>query len=139
MLARARTRQQYDELIEADIVDYLQSSVDRHDLIVSSDTLNYFGDLQEIFDAASGALVSGGVFVFTLEMHYKHSAGTTAEEEPDFHLNVHGRYSHSIGYVNSVMSRAGLVVLADEQVVLRMESGNPVDGLVFSVEKPGSR
>lgn len=125
MLARARQREHYDELIETELVAYLKESRRKYDVIVSADTLNYFGELSDVFIAAVAALKPGGRFFFTLEQHENNS-------ESDFVLNTHGRYSHAIPYVEKLLESSGFGLDALEDVVLRMEVGIPVKGIVVA-------
>jgi predicted TPR repeat methyltransferase len=129
MLAQARDKQVYDEVVQMELTAYLHSRPAAFDAIVSADTLVYFGDLEDAIAAASAALRPGGVIVFTLER-----AG--ADPAPDFHLEMHGRYTHAPRYVEQLLSRHGLtpeIAYAD----LRMESGVPVPGLVVRGRRAG--
>ena len=47
MLARARARKQYDQLVEVELSAWLASRQQAYDLIVSADTLCYFGALEQ--------------------------------------------------------------------------------------------
>jgi len=67
MLMRAAGRGVYDVLVKAELTAFLRERPDAFDLIVSADTLNYFGALEEVAQAAQGALRPGGTLVFTLE------------------------------------------------------------------------
>jgi predicted TPR repeat methyltransferase len=67
MLARARKHEVYHELVEAELTTYLESHGDAFNVIVSADTLVYFGALERVIRAAALALVPPGHFVFTLE------------------------------------------------------------------------
>ena len=96
--------------------------------MVSADTLVYFGDLLEFCKAAASALRSAGLLVFTLE----HAVG---EDNIDYRLELHGRYSHSLAYVKRVLTQSGLTAEA-ESAELRNEAGAPVAGLVVRATKP---
>ena len=67
MLARAKEKNVYDALVQDELTEYLRNSREAFDLIVSADTLVYFGALEDIITAAAGALRPGGLLVFTLE------------------------------------------------------------------------
>jgi predicted TPR repeat methyltransferase len=123
MLAKAAGRRVYEELIEAELVQYLAQRPSSFDLIVSSDTLVYFGDLNPFLQAVRQALLPGGHLVFTLEKW---------EEGMAFKLNIQGRYSHAPGYVETALAQAGLSALSIEDAVLRKEAGSPVLGLVVT-------
>ena len=94
------------------------------DLVVSADTLVYFGDLSEVASAAHDALRPGGMLVFTLEELMSDDGDLAMRLEP------HGRYAHSRDYAERLLKETGFsveIVPAD----LRMESGVPVRGLVL--------
>ena len=67
MLAHAKDKEIYDELIRAELTGYLQDHHDEFDLIVTADTLVYFGALEHVALAAAGALRHGGRLIFTVE------------------------------------------------------------------------
>ena len=128
MLARARARGTYDQLIEAELSDWLASQRDAYDLIVSADTLCYFGSLEGVLSGAARALRPGGLLVFTVER-----AGELVGE---YELHPSGRYSHAEHYVRDGLARATLTLLNVEPVVLRREGGHEVNGLLVSAQRP---
>jgi len=123
MLEKARRRGGYDELVKAELTAFLAGCSQAFDVIVSADTLVYFGDLTAVIEAAAGALRAGGWLVFTLEQ---------SEEEggAGFRLNPHGRYSHTRSYVWGVLERAGFARCSLTAEVLRLEQGEAVPGWV---------
>lgn len=127
MLAQARKKEVYDALAKCELLAYLQNSLEAFDLILSADTLVYFGDLEAVVRAAARALRPGGLFVFTLERADECATG--------FRLEVHGRYSHARAYVEQLLVAAGLEPRLWE-AELRMEAGAPVAGLVVRASKP---
>jgi predicted TPR repeat methyltransferase len=124
MLARARARKAYDELIESELAAWLASRSQEFDLIISADTLCYFGALDQALRGAATALRPGGRLVFTVEK--------AADEVVDYHLDHTGRYTHAEDYVRQALGGSGLDAIAIEQVVLRRERGNEVHGLLAS-------
>lgn len=128
MLAHAEAKHVYDELAQAELTEYLGRHPATFDLIVSADTLVYFGKLDDVLAAAARALRPGGVLVFTLE----HATVGTATG--GYRLELHGRYSHSRDYVEELLCGLGLATKITE-ADLRMESGAPVQGLVIRARK----
>jgi predicted TPR repeat methyltransferase len=124
MLDKARGRRVYDELIEAELTDYLQRCPLTFDAIVAADTLVYFGDLAPVIAAAAAALRGRGILAFTLE-HL-----SAAQDNQEFCLEPHGRYSHSESYIRQVLAASGLAVRSIEPAKLRQEGDRDVMGLV---------
>jgi predicted TPR repeat methyltransferase len=131
MLKLAAEKQVYHELTHAELTQYLQEHPDEFDVIVSADTLVYFGALEQVATAAAASLRPGGVLVFTVE-----EAGEP-EQASSWVLCRHGRYSHGAEYVRRLLSDVGL----DPHMArgeLRRESGLPVAGLIVRATKPGA-
>jgi predicted TPR repeat methyltransferase len=129
MLAAARQKGTYDELVHAELTAYLTSCHRQFDLIVAADTVIYFGDLAPVVSAALADLRPGGLLVFTLE--------ELVEPEPGemFRLEPHGRYSHRHEYVEALLAPYGLDVSVTH-AALRNEGGQPVAGLVVRAISP---
>jgi predicted TPR repeat methyltransferase len=128
MLAHAKEKHVYHVLMKAELTEYLRNHGEAFDLIVSADTLVYFGDLNGIIAALAGALRPNGLLVFTLEHAVADSPGI------DHRLELHGRYSHARTYVEKLLTISGLqpeIIQAD----LRTEAGAPVPGLVIRATK----
>jgi predicted TPR repeat methyltransferase len=129
MLVRAKEKQVYDVLTKADLVEYLRETSETFDVIVAVDALVYFGSLDSAVAAAAGALHPNGLFVFTLER-----APAREDDDTDYRLEMHGRYSHGEAYVRRLLELSGLqpeIAYAE----LRMEAGLPVAGLVVAAKK----
>jgi predicted TPR repeat methyltransferase len=119
MIDQARARNVYDDLVKRELTAYLRDSTGTFDVIVSADTLVYFGPLEEVVAAAANALRPGGRLIFTVE----ELNGT------GYAISQSGRYRHGRDYLERVLANAGLqshIVPAE----LRLEAGDPVPGLV---------
>jgi predicted TPR repeat methyltransferase len=131
MLAQARARNVYDELVKRELTAYLGDSTEAFDVIVSADTLVYFGPLEKVVAAAGNALRPGGRLIFTVEDLID------AEREAGYAISPNGRYRHTREYLERVLANASLrseIVPAE----LRLEAGDPVPGLVMQATKPMS-
>ena len=120
MLDRAAARGVYDELIRADLVEHLQQTAARHDLVVAADVFIYVGDLEPVFAGVRRVLRPGGVFGFTLE---------AAGDDRPVALHAQLRYAHSLPYVQGLASRHGLRLLRADAQPLRQQRSSVTPGL----------
>ena len=130
MLERAAPRQAYDDLVKSELVQFLAERRGAFDLLVSADTLIYFGELAPVFDAAFAALRPGGLLAFTLEALPDDSAA-------DRRLTESGRYAHTQAGVRARLASAGFAAPAIAAVSPRHEGGKPVPGWLVTVRREG--
>ncbi len=104
-------------------------------MIVSADTLVYFGALDDVIAAAAAALAAGRLLrVHRRGARPRYARPTGSPKSGAYCLRPHGRYNHSRAYVERTLVNAGLhPVIARAE--LRLEAGAPVDGLVVRAEK----
>jgi predicted TPR repeat methyltransferase len=129
MLRKARQRDTYDSLHQAELTAFMQNSDVTYDAIICVDTFVYFGKLDEAFVAAESILNADGHLIFTVERH------TRDECADDFRLQDHGRYSHIDEYLERSLAATGLLVQSLTPVIPRMEVGEPVSGLLVVARK----
>ena len=127
MLAQAKRRGCYDQLFQVELAYFLQHEAGAFDLLVSADTLCYFGPLDAVCTAAAAALRSGGAFVFTVE--------ALQDDRAPFCLQTSGRYAHSDAYLLATLLAEGLAVAACDAVTLRHEAGLPVAGWLVTARR----
>lgn len=125
MLEKASALDLYDDLVEADLTVALASRPGAYDVVTAADVLVYIGDLAPALGAAATALRVGGLAAFTVER--THEAG--------YHLTSTGRYEHAPAFVRDAALAAGLTEVSADEVVLRVEQGQPVAGLVWVLRK----
>lgn len=118
MLEMARRRGGYDELVAAELSGYLAQCRQTWDVIVSADTLVYFGDLAPVAAAARSALRAGGWFGFSLE--------SGDDDANAVELTPSGRYRHGRRYLERALREAGFADVRVATDSLRKEGGQPV-------------
>jgi len=128
MLERAAARGVYDALLKSELVQFLVERPGAFDVLVSSDTLIYFGALGPVFAAAHAALRPGGLFVFTTEA-IPDAAGE------DFVLTDSGRYAHTRAGLVRRLADAGLAEPRIAAVCPRHESAREVSGWLVSARR----
>lgn len=124
MLDKARAKGIYDELAEADMVEYLAERPGAFDLIFAADSLIYLGDLRPLIDAAARALVPGGSLAVTLE--------TTAKGAYELHPS--GRFAHA---PRALIAAAApwFSLRASRRAFLRLEAHRRVYGALIVLER----
>jgi predicted TPR repeat methyltransferase len=130
MVALARDRKVYDTLVVEELTTFLRHQGGSCDLIVSADTLVYFGELNQVGAAAALALRRGGHLVFTVERAEPQHAPA------GYRINPHGRYSHTRDYLCTVLAQAGFVKSDIREVCLRKEAEKWVDGWLVCAATP---
>jgi predicted TPR repeat methyltransferase len=130
MLGLARERGVYDELVEADLIDYLGTTSNRFDVVTASDVLTYLGDLSGFFELGAKVLRPGGLIAVVAETLDGGATGQT------FRLNPTGRFSHSPEYLRSLIEDLDLSVAYLRDVVMRWEANQPVPSLVAVARTP---
>ncbi len=128
MLGEAVKRKVYDELHEADAVEYLRGTDEPFDLITAADVLVYIGDLTPLMEAVGHSLSSDGLFIFTTE-----TIGQSG-----YRLLTTGRFGHHRDYVLELAWKTGLEPISVEEVVLREEFDEPVMGELFVLHRSSS-
>ncbi len=129
MLAQARARGLYDELIEADVLDYLRDSAPaRFDLTVAADVFIYLGDLAALFADVARVLRPGGLFAFSIE--------ACAPETGDYALRGSGRYAQAEPYIRRLAADCELRERSAHRLDIRGEPGHAIAGCIFVLEKP---
>jgi predicted TPR repeat methyltransferase len=133
MLKRAQQLQVYDGLEKGELTAFIAARPASYDLIISADTLVYFGDLTEVSAAAFAALKTGGRLIFTVEEWRDGDAVIGTGDT--YALQGHGRYCHRAAYVHDTLARAGFGEIELIHVDLRLEVGRPVAGLLVSAQR----
>lgn len=128
MLQLARSRGLYDELVEAEVVAFLESRPAEHDLLLACDLLVYLGDLTPFLAGAATALREGGYLAMT------------TEHMPDgtYRLLPSGRFAHAPAHVLEIAGSAGLALVEQRQAPLRQESGRPIIADLFLFRRPAA-
>jgi predicted TPR repeat methyltransferase len=119
MLEKARDKGIYDDLVEAELTEFFQENRNCYDLVVSADTLVYFGSLTNVLKGMREALVDDGILAFTVEK---------LDEGTDYRLLHTGRYAHALEYLTNQLQQTGFRALMIEEVNLRSERFRPVMG-----------
>lgn len=121
MVQQARARGVYDEVAQADIVEFLRDpAAGPVDVLLAADVFIYVGALEAVFGSARAALAPDGVFAFTVEL---------APEEHRLVLQPSLRYAHSRAYILSLAAEHGFDVAGTAEHPVRHDQNTPIAGL----------
>lgn len=121
MIALAKKKAIYRELIPESIAAYLQRTKDRFDFYLASDVMAYLGDLEETFLLLRQRGRTGTAFLLSTE-------GTSGN---GYFLQETGRFAHSAKYIVALAGQTGWQVISQETARLRKERGNWVTGKLW--------
>ncbi len=124
MIALAKKKNIYDELVVANIEEALEN-YSNINLIIASDTLVYFGDLSKILALVKRSLMPNGIFAFTLEK----------TSEYPFILQHNARFAHTEKYIRELAIQNALTITTQKEVIIRSQRGAPVTSLLYVMQK----
>ncbi len=128
MLAEARRKDLYDQLDEADLLEFLENGRSRaadYDLALAADVFIYVGDLDPVFAGLQRCLAPGGLFAFSIER---------CEAAP-YELRASGRYAQSADYIHRLAPLHGFTVEIEDPITIRKEQDAPVEGALFVLSR----
>jgi predicted TPR repeat methyltransferase len=124
MLDQAARRGLYDELVCADLIEFLGRAPGRFDLVTAADVLIYIGDFAPLFAAAAKALRPDGLFAFSTET----VPGDTYQLLPS------GRFAHPVAYVRAA-AKAAFDECKCVETTLRLDASRRLPGHLFVLQR----
>lgn len=113
MLAMAKKKGNYDVLIEAEALDYLQTHTDQYSCVFVMDVLPYIGDLDAIWTALVRRLTPEATVWFSTEI---------STDRP-WQLQSSMRFCHHPDYIQALTAEYGLQMIHQETMVARQQEG----------------
>lgn len=120
MLERARALQRYERLVHTDLIEHLETTPDRYDLVVAADVFIYVGALEAVFAGVRRVIEPGGVFCFSVE---------NIADDRDYALLPSLRYGHSTAYLQGLAQTHGFEATQLKAGPLRHDVQHAVSGL----------
>lgn len=127
MLKRAEAKRIYDRLARADLMT-LAALPHQVDLVTAADVLIYLGALDRLFAVVAAALAPGALFAFSTEHHSGPEAMVLRSSQ---------RYAHSEAHLRASLSAVGFDVSSLERATIRMDRGEPMEGLIVVAVRRG--
>lgn len=127
MIEKARQRGGYRTLAAADAVEWLHDRPGQYDLVLAAEVFLYLGALEPPLAAAARVLRPGGWVLFSVE---------EAPPGAGMVLAPTSRYQHDEACVRAAAQAAGLQWQALVRGPLRLEKGEPLQGLFVALRSP---
>jgi predicted TPR repeat methyltransferase len=119
MVERSAARRVYDDVVQADLVEYLATTHRRYDLVLAADVFIYVGALESAFAGVARVLEPGGVFCFSVEC---------ADPGTEYALRPSLRYAHAPGYIRKLAAQYGFEIGPTRDHPIRDDQGTPIPG-----------
>jgi predicted TPR repeat methyltransferase len=129
MLERARQRQRYQRLEQADLVGMMANEPPAsYDIVTSADVFIYVGNIDASVQQVRRVLKPGGLFLLSVESFMPEAGSALAADQQDFHLETSGRYAHAAAYLDRLASLQGFTIVERTEVDVRVEQNKPIKG-----------
>ena len=117
MLAKAKKTGLYQQLIQADAIDFLQKNSAQFDVVLCLDVIEYVQNLADFLTPDAGKLL-----ILSFEK--------AADDILTWRLSPFGRYQHNPSYIKKILSKNGYKNVDIHALVLRKENAENVDGFL---------
>lgn len=125
MMSVAEDKNIYDQFYVGDIIEFLQETNEKFELILAADVLVYLGDLEPFIKTANKCSEEGTYLIFSTE--------TWSGE--NLVLQQSGRYAHSPGYIKSLAEQYQFNLITQKQAKIRKEKGEWIMGDLYILQK----
>lgn len=128
MIEQAHRHQVYARFHRVDLVEALRDTLpDQYDVVAALDVFVYTGELSEVIRNAWKVTRPGGYFVFSCER--------AGEDEAKLVLRETNRYAHRQSHIETLCRDAGFDALDVQDIMLRLENAQPIDGYWIAARK----
>lgn len=125
MLAKARARAVYDDLVCDDILHYLAQQSNTADLLIAADVLVYLGDLECLFALFRDRLQAGSYVAFSVEESNSNEVCLQASQ----------RYAHSAAYLKRLADQYEFNFLHCSRHIGRRDGQQNLTSLIVVLQK----
>lgn len=124
MLKRAEKKNIYNQLIKEDLIDYIERTKNKYDLIIAGDVFIYTGNISKVFNLIRKKLTNGAYFVFSIELFSGNN----------FKILKTGRFAHSQEYIEEKCKENLFEIIYSETIKIRKESNKWIKGQLYIVK-----
>ena len=116
MLQKAKNKNIYDKLEQADIIDYC-NNLPPKSFVTAADVIGYIGNPEILFSK-----IYPHTFAFSV---------ATGNDDVDCALLPNGRYIYNKKYIHELLVQCGYQDISSKDCILRTEDGENVSGTIF--------
>ena len=124
MLKRAEKKNIYNQLIKDDLIDYLEKTKNKYDLIIASDVFIYTGNISKVFNLIRKKLTDGAYFIFSTELFSGNN----------FKILKTGRFAHSQEYIEEKCRENLFKIIYSDRIKIRKEKNKWIKGQLYIVK-----
>ena len=124
MLAIAKKKGIYDQLVEEELITFLQKNKQCYELAVAADVFPYLGELNALFAILQQRVASDGIFIFSHEI---------CDQEP-WQLQETARFCHHPDYIKTLCAKHGFEIVYQEKVVARLQNEQPLYVMLYATK-----
>merc|ERR1711871_274805 len=107
-IEQAQRTGRYSELKHADFIISLQTFLpDSMDLVISCESAQYLGALDDLMSSVANVVRPGGVFMFSIDS----LADEEAVSSNSYELKLTGRWAHRQSHVEAAFSKNGFILV----------------------------
>ena len=117
MLDIAKQKNVYQELVHADITDFVKTS-SKYDFVLALDIFEYIKNVEQLISD-----IKADALIFNIE--------TASSEIDTYRLAYNGRIVHNPAYIRQILDKAGYADIKEYEIDLRQENNEPVKGVLF--------
>lgn len=125
MIAKARERGIYDELVVGDLLAEIARLSTSFDLVIAADVFVYLGDLRPVFAGVRRVLRPGALFAFSVE----------CSDGDGYTVRDAGRYAHGTPYLRAVAKNHEFIAMQTHDTVLRKDYEREVPGTLWILRR----
>jgi len=118
MLEKAKQKNLYDNLLESDILSFLETNTKKYDFILCLDVLPYIQNIETLIEKCFPSNL-----IFSIEK--------APDNQKSIFLAPEGRYQHNPQHVENLLKKAGYRNILPHHLILRKENGKNIDGVLF--------
>lgn len=124
MLAAAKEKAVYDQLVESELIAFLKNDTQQYQLVIAADVIPYLGELDTFFSLIQKRLSPDGFIIFSTEISL---------DDP-WKLQSSARFCHHESYIQSLLKKHHLKLISQEETIGRTQDKQPLNVIIYTAK-----